>query len=199
MNDTTAQRLRHALVVSAATLSLACAAGRAPGAHRHTALPERFASGAASYDDHRTVEKDDCPELRAPAGSTLVVHVYATGVQTYRWSGTSWSFVAPDAVLSADSSGRSKVGFHYAGPTWESGSGSRVVGTVSRRCTPDSTAIPWLSLDAKSNEAPGIFHGITFIQRMKTVGGIAPATRGSVAGEEVRVPYRAEYFFFRTS
>ena len=123
--------------------------------------------------------------------------VYATGVQIYRWSGTSWTFVAPQATLSANAGGSSTVGTHYAGPTWESVSGSKVVGAVAQRCTPVASAIPWLSLNAVSSTGPGIFHRVTFIQRVNTVGGLAPSAPGSVAGEEVRVPYTAEYFFYR--
>ena len=125
-------------------------------------------------------------------------HVYATGVQIYRWSGTSWTFVAPEATLSADAGGNSTIGIHYAGPTWKSVSGSKVVGSVSQRCTPDATAIPWLSLNVVSSEGPGIFHRVTFIQRVNTVGGLAPSSPGSFTGEEVRVPYTAEYFFYRS-
>jgi len=38
---------------------------------------------------------------------------------------------------------------------------------------------------------------VTQIQRVNTVGGNAPANPGSVTGEEARVPYTAEYFFYR--
>jgi hypothetical protein len=132
-----------------------------------------------------------------PEGSKLVFRAFATGVQIYSWNGTSWSFVAPLAVLSADAGGKSVVGTHYAGPTWESNSGSKVVGTVSVRCTPDASTIPWLLLTGVSS-GPGLFHRVTFIQRVNTVGGLAPSDPGSVAGEEVRVPYTAVYFFYRT-
>ncbi|MFL5618100.1 MAG: DUF3455 domain-containing protein, partial [Gemmatimonadaceae bacterium] len=71
-------------------------------------------------------------------------------------------------------------------------------GTVAQRCTPDPTAIPWLSLGAVPNDGPGIFRRVTFIQRMHTVGGLAPPSPGRSTGEEVRVPYTAEYFFYRT-
>ncbi len=139
-----------------------------------------------------------CPELQPPSGSTLALHAYDTGVQIYRWSGSSWVFVAPEAVLFADADGTRRIGTHSAGPTWASDSGGTVVGTTIRRCTPDSTAVPWLSLGAKSGESAGVFHGVTFIQRMQTVGGVAPVTPGSETGAEARVPYRAEYFFYRT-
>jgi len=139
-----------------------------------------------------------CPELNPPPKSALALHVYATGVQIYRWNDTGWVFVAPEATLFADADGTHKVGTHSAGPSWSSDSGGTVVGAVLKRCTPDSTAVPWLSLAATPSDGAGVFRGVTFIQRTRTVGGVAPAAPGSGAGEVVRVPYRAEYFFYRT-
>jgi len=137
----------------------------------------------------------NCGNLEAPGGATVAFHVYASGVQIYQWNGTSWALVGPDAVLSADAGGRSTVGTHYVGPTWQTNSGSKSVGTVIDRCTADPNAVQWLSLSAKST-GPGVLNGVTFIQRVNTVGGRAPSTGGTI-GQEIRVPYSAEYFFYR--
>ena len=143
----------------------------------------------------RQPDLGDCGKLKPPAGSTLAFHVYARGVQIYRWIGTSWMLVGPDALLSADAEGRSTVGTHYVGPTWETNSGSKVVGTVIDRCTVPN-GVQWLSLAAKS-AGPGVFQGVTFIQRVNTVGGTAPSSGGTFTGQEITVPYSAEYFFYR--
>ena len=148
-------------------------------------------------NDNRAPELGDCQNLQAPAGNKVAFHVYAEGVQIYRWDGTSWVFVAPDATLYADTGLNGLVGTHYAGPTWESASGSKVVGAVLERCTPDPSAIAWLKLGATSSAGPGIFDRVTFIQRVNTVGGIAPAAPGALPGDEARVPYTTEYFFYR--
>lgn len=137
-----------------------------------------------------------CEKLRVPAGSKLAFRVYAKGVQIHRWTGTSWSFVGPSAVLTADAGGHGIVGIHYSGPTWESVSGGKLVGSVRERCTPDPNAIAWLLLDAVA-EGPGIFHRVAFIQRVNTVGGNAPSTAGTVPGEQAEVPYTTEYLFYR--
>jgi hypothetical protein len=134
--------------------------------------------------------------LQVPTGSHLVFHVYADGVQIYRWNGTSWTFVAPSALLFANAGGNGVVGTHYAGPTWESMSGGKVTGAVLQRCTPDPASIPWLLLEA-TPDGPGIFHRVAFIQRVNTAGGNAPSNPGTVVGEEARVPYTTEYFFYR--
>src|SRR5262249_61330423 len=106
-----------------------------------------------------------------------------------------WTFQAPAAVL-YDSDGN-EVAIHYAGPTWESESGSKVVGARVAGVTVDPTAIPWLLLRAVSSEGPGVLDGTTYIQRVNTVGGLAPATPPTAAGQVARVPYTADYFFFR--
>ena len=157
----------------------------------------KIGAGTNSANRSMTVDLTACPSLAAPAGSKLALRVYAKGVQIYTWNGASWTFNGPLATLSADAAGNGTVGTHHAGPTWESNSGSKVVGAVIDRCTPDASAIPWLSLGAVSSEGPGIFNGITFIQRVNTAGGNAPSSPGTI-GEEARVPYATEYLFYRT-
>lgn len=142
-------------------------------------------------------ELGECQNLQVEAGNQVAARMYAEGFQIYHWDGMSWTFVAPDAVLFADAGGNGEVGTHYGGPTWESMSGSKVIGRVKDRCTPDPDAIPWLLLDAVYSEGPGIFDGVTFIQRVNTVGGLAPADPGEFPGQVARVPYTAEYYFFR--
>ncbi len=142
-----------------------------------------------------------CESIQVEAGNKVAFHTYAIGVQVYRWNGTAWAFVEPVANLYADRGFRGQVGTHYAGPTWESNSGSKVVGrrVVNTGCTPDANAIPWLKLETVSSDGPGIFNGVTFIQRVNTTGGVAPAAPGTAVGEEARVPYTAEYFFYRAA
>src|SRR5262249_6160382 len=148
-------------------------------------------------NDNRAPDLGDFPNLQVPAGKKGAFHAYAEGVPIYRWDGMGWTFVAPEATLFADAGHQGVVGTHYAGPTWESASGSKVVGTVLARATADPNAIDWLLLKAKATDGPGIFDQVTYIQRVNTVGGKAPTAAGNYVGEEVRVPYTAEYFFYR--
>lgn len=149
----------------------------------------------------------DVPEQLQPPGDTNKVHfhVFAVGVQNYVWNGTTWTFVGPDAVL-FDSDGVT-VGIHYtygytaAGapiPAWESQSGSLVVGAaVTNAPSPNANSIPLLLIRAVSTEGPGIFEPTTYIQRVNTVGGRAPATPGTTTGQRAPVAYTAEYYFYR--
>jgi hypothetical protein len=59
--------------------------------------------------------------------------------------------------------------------------------------TPNS--IPQLLITAKTTRGTGVFGGVTFIQRLATTGGVAPAT-ACTAGQTTSVPYRAVYRFF---
>jgi hypothetical protein len=152
----------------------------------------------AGAGDNRAPDLTGYEKLIVGDGNKVAFVAYAEGVQIYRWDGTAWVFAGPQAVLySSNGEDAEVVGRHYAGPTWESNSGSKVIGTVLERATPDSTAIPWLKLQAASSEGPGIFHRVTFIQRVYTTGGLAPATPGGFTGQEVQVPYTAWYVFYR--
>ena len=146
----------------------------------------------------------DVPDkLRPRANESLAMIVPASGVQIYECrarkdqaSAHEWAFVAPEADL-FDTSGR-KIGKHYAGPHWESTDGSKIVGTVKERAdAPRGDAIPWLLLVAKSVGPQGSFGKITSIQRVNTVGGVAPQSgcSPSTVGATARVPYTADYYF----
>ena len=152
---------------------------------------------AGEGSENRAPDLGSCERLQVEAGNKVAFHVYAEGSQIYRWDGASWVFVGPDAVLWADAGGHGEVGTHYAGPTWESISGSTVRGAVIDRCPSETGAIPWLLLKAVDPERPGIFQRVTYIQRVNTEGGTAPTDPGSFAGEVANVAYTAEYVFYR--
>ena len=127
-----------------------------------------------------------------------------TGVQIYRCSPTAtgfgWTFVAPRADLT-DVHGRVIIK-HFGGPTWQAGDGSKVVGSVVANVPVSPTAIPWLLLSATTTPAPGgggLLADTTFVQRLFTVGGVAPAASTCAAanvGAIAEVPYTAEYVFW---
>lgn len=137
-----------------------------------------------------------CGNLAVPDSLQLVSHLFATGVQIYRWNDTTWTFISPSATLFADAGMKHTVGIHYSGPTWEGLDGSKVTGAKLGECTPDAGAIPWLLLGATAADLPGEFDGVTRIQRVNTTGGKAPAAAGTNVGQVVSVPYTTEYYFY---
>ncbi|HEX6529418.1 MAG TPA: DUF3455 domain-containing protein [Burkholderiales bacterium] len=136
------------------------------------------------------------PANLQPANQSLAQVVPAKGVQIYECRDAKWVFVAPEAEL-FDKSGK-KIGTHYAGPVWEAADGSKVIGAVKARSdAPDAGAIPWLLLSTKSVAGEGAFSKVTSIQRLSTTGGLAPAGGCAEAGAKARVPYTADYYFFK--
>jgi hypothetical protein len=158
-----------------------------------------YADGAAA------APPEVSPGLRPPSGEVVFLEVLASGVQIYECTAKAeqpasyeWVFRAPEAHL-VDTAGRG-LGTHYAGPTWKSTDGSSVVGQVTARdAGPDASAIPWLLLSTKSTGGSGMFSESKHIQRVNTVGGIAPTARCGAANakELARVPYTATYYFYR--
>ena len=109
-----------------------------------------------------------------------------------------WVFKAPDADL-FDERGR-RIGRHLAGPTWEAlDDGSQVIGTpIEKTSAPKDGDIPWLLLKRKSVAGRGRFSRVTYIQRVDTEGGVAPAGPCDQArkDQEVQVKYKATYVFY---
>ena len=157
-----------------------------------------------AHADHSSRPPEVPTDLKVPAGNKLSLHVFADGVQIYTATPSPtdptkfvWTFNAPEADLFKDDEFEHLVGTHYAGPTWESRNGSKVVAARTAGVIVDPTAIPWLLLEAVSTSRRGIFKHTTFIQRLNTTGGLAPSEPPTEAGQEASVPYTAEYFFYR--
>jgi hypothetical protein len=142
--------------------------------------------------------------LKPGANESLAMIVSARGVQIYECRASKdrvgeyeWVFVAPEADL-FDARGN-RTGRHYAGPHWESTDGSKIAGTVKERAdAPVVDAIPWLLIGAKSVGSEGSFSRVTSIQRVNTMGGVAPKSGCSqaTAGTPARINYTADYYLF---
>ena len=151
---------------------------------------------AARANEGRAPEVPD--DIAVDSDNKVHFHGFGVGVQIYTWNGTSWGKPVPAATLFDDEG--NIVAMHSAGPTWESNSGSKVVGAVIEpTITVDTNAIPWVRLRAVTRQGPGVFADTTFIQRVNTVGGRAPEANGTTIGQVASVPYSADYFFYRHS
>jgi hypothetical protein len=142
--------------------------------------------------------------LEAPATEQVAFEFAAHGVQIYECRAKKdnptqfeWALKAPEAEL-FDQNG-TKVAHHFRGPTWEANDGSMVVGELKARADASrADSIPWLWLTATNHTGEGIFSKVTSIQRVDTAGGKAPAggCEQTAAGNEIRVPYSATYYFY---
>lgn len=144
--------------------------------------------------------------IDVPAGNKVFLVGHAVGVQIYvcgaTASGYGWSFVAPRADLYDD---RGKlIATHFAGPTWRTMDGSYVKGQVVNRATVDSASIPWLLLSATVTGGTDgdRLADTTYIQRVATIGGLAPAAAACFAGTAgtiQEVAYSADYYFWKAT
>ena len=146
--------------------------------------------------------------LNIPEGNKLVLQTFAKGVQIYevRRSATnpnvfSWVNIAPLADLYLHPDFTDQIIHHFAGPSWEfikgPEKGEKVVAARLQGITQDQSAIQWLSLKTvDSLSTPG--NKITFVQRICTVGGLAPTTGADEAhlGALDSIPYQASYLFY---
>ena len=141
------------------------------------------------------------PQLQPPANEQLLLQGHAKGDQVYICqegvTQFAWTLKAPDAQLFSKEG--KALGKHFAGPSWEATDGSRVTGkAIANAPSQDPDAIPWLLVNVVSHEGNGVLSRATTIQRLNTKGGKAPATGCDSAhmGQEVRVPYSADYLFY---
>ena len=122
--------------------------------------------------------------LKPPPSETVLLKAVGKGRQIYscgvKEEKFAWTLERPQADL-FDARGN-RIGRHYKGPTWEATDGSRVVGQLEQQATaPRPGAVAWLLLKAKSHTGAGVLSNVTYIQRLNTVGGAAPALRKKAA------------------
>lgn len=152
--------------------------------------------------------------VAAPVDATLLRHFHAVGTQNYRCTMTpgdagadpkyGWTFIGPVADM-LNGCGV-KVGSHFAAPNsdppapeWQYDiDGSSVVGEKIN-ASPVAGAIPELLLKGKTHGGNGVFTNVTFVQRLRTVGGVMPDAASCDAehvDDEQDVGYTAEYYFY---
>jgi hypothetical protein len=143
--------------------------------------------------------------VNLPNGNTRMATFYAEGVQKYKAqvkAGSNpvvyeWIFVAPKADL-FDATNK-KIGTHGAGPFWSLSATDSIFGqqfNPVKSASPDVSSIPWLQLMPKTGKIQtGIFSNVSYIQRIATKGGKAPATTPVSVSDTADVFYTAVYRF----
>lgn len=145
--------------------------------------------------------------IRVPAGHQLAMQTVGTGELRYMCRPKAnagdqfeWAFVGPDAVLS-DRGGK-PVGKYYGPPaTWESNDGSKVTATQVAIAPGGDGNIPHQLVKANPAQGSGMMTGVTYIQRVATRGGVAPAAACGAAnsGATQTVRYQADYLFWKAA
>ena len=143
--------------------------------------------------------------VKVPAGHRVAMETVGAGDITYECRAKAnapgqheWVFVGPDARL-MDRRGK-QVGKYYGPPaTWESTDGSRLTGTQLAIAPNGSGNIPYQLVKANPAMGSGAMQGVSYIQRVATQGGTAPAAAcgADSTGRKQVVKYQADYIFYR--
>ncbi len=150
------------------------------------------------------VDNTTLPEaVRAPAGTMQKMFTVGSGELSYECREKKdmagmfeWGVVGPVATLKTKSG--EVVGKYYAGPTWESIDGSKVTGKQLAVAPNGPGNIPLQLVKADPAMGAGAMQGISHIQRLQTVGGVAPTTACAMTNKSERksVAYQADYVFY---
>ena len=144
-----------------------------------------------------------------PDGNKLFLVGHAVGAQIHECipaaTGYRWRFAGPRADLYGDNG--ELLATHFAGPRWQARDGSTILATLDGdgTVTVDPTAIPWLRLrvtSASSGADGDRLAATTYIQRIRTTGGLAPAPdtcNAASVGEVAEIPYTADYAFWKAT
>lgn len=143
--------------------------------------------------------------VQVPAGHKVAMETVGVGEITYQCSAKKdmagqfeWVFAGPDARLN-DRSGK-QVGKYYGPPaTWESMDGSKLTATQVAVAPNGTGNIPSQLVKGNPAMGSGAMSGVTYIQRVDTRGGVAPATPCAAGnlGARQTVKYQADYIFYK--
>ncbi len=143
--------------------------------------------------------------VKVPAGHSVAMETAAAGDITYQCRSKKdmadqfeWVFVGPAAPLKNRMG--AVVGKYYGPPaTWESMDGSKVTGAQVAVAPNGDGNIPLQLVKANPAVGAGAMQGVSYIQRVATVGGTAPKTLCAKVNESEKqvVQYKADYIFYR--
>ncbi len=170
-----------------------------------SAVCATLAACASSPMMSRSFDQSALPAaVQVPAGHKVAMETVGAGDITYECkvsaTGHEWVFVGPDAKL-MDRAGK-QVGKYWGPPaTWENMDGSKVTATQVAVSPAAAGSIPMQLVKANPATGMGAMTGVTYIQRVATRGGVAPAMACGSAnvGAKQVVQYQADYIFYKAA
>lgn len=143
--------------------------------------------------------------VKVPLGNRVALELVGVGEIVYECRDKKdaagqfeWAFVGPMAALN-DRSGKT-IGSYYGPPaTWKSNDGSSVTATQIAVAPASPGNIPLQLVKANPATGNGAMMGVTYIQRVATKGGVAPAMSCDAASKGKRevVKYQADYILYK--
>ena len=152
--------------------------------------------------------QDGLPDtVKVPAGNQVAMETVGVGEITYECRAKAnspgafeWVFVGPQADLNGRSG--SKLGTYFGPPaTWAANDGSKITGAQVAVAPLGAGNIPAQLVKANPATGTGAMSGITYVQRVATKGGVAPASLcdGGAVGRKEVVKYQADYIFWKAA
>ncbi|MEO6565928.1 MAG: DUF3455 domain-containing protein [Casimicrobiaceae bacterium] len=145
--------------------------------------------------------------VKVPAGHKVALQTVGVGEITYECRAKAdsagafeWVFVGPQADLNARNG--SKLGTYFGPPaTWASTDGSMFTGTQVAVAPSSTGNIPLQLVKANPASGSGAMTGVTYVQRVATKGGVAPAEPcvSATVGRKSVVKYQADYIFWKAA
>lgn len=145
--------------------------------------------------------------VQVPAGHKVAMETVGVGQITYECKAKKdmaneheWVFIGPDAKLQTRSG--AVIGKYWGPPaTWENNDGSKVTATQVAVAPAGAGNIPLQLVKANPASGMGAMQGVSYIQRVATKGGVAPAMACGPAnmGSKQVVQYQADYIFWKAS
>ena len=165
------------------------------------ALAGLVAAAASASPEPQTSPGDVLDPRTYSPGSRLYLVLHATGVQKYTCqANATWLFTDPEAELFKTTGAPNKLGTHFLNfatgrPVWQLEPGTSVEAARTQSASGGAGNIALLLLQAVDTSHGRLGH-TTWIQRLNTTGGVAPAG-ACTPGATAAVPYTADYFFWR--
>ncbi len=163
--------------------------------------------GACSYRPLQPYNtQQDLPEaVRVPEGYQAVLEATSNGRLLYECQAVKrapyeyeWLMRNPTVDLT-DTYGGAIMHKPGARASWVHRDGSSVMAREFSEVPNGSNNLPLQRYNAQSSSVPGVLHNITYVQRLRTVGGWISSTPCTSAqlGMRKTVPYEADYIFWR--
>jgi hypothetical protein len=157
---------------------------------------------AAAGPGPQTAAGDTLDPRTYDPGSKLFLVAHATGVQKYTCQADgTWLFTDPEAKLFKTTGKPHQMGRHFLNfatgrPVWMLEDGSSVEAARKVAATGGGGNIPLLLLQSVGPTGDRL-GGTTWVQRLNTSGGVAPAGT-CTPDDHAAVPYTADYFFWKS-
>lgn len=165
------------------------------------------ACAAPRFLSHDPSDQPGIPaQVRVPAGHQPVLQARGAGMLQYECQATrrapwQYTWLPRDRRIELFDSANNSIVLARSARSWVHRDGSELAVHEFVEVSNGEHNLPLLRARAEPAHTPGALQQISYVQRVRTLGGL-PSTRNCSAAElgmRVSVPYEADYVFWRPS